>query len=182
MASNGLILVSPEPRHRRCSRDAKALLTIATRRLWSQSPCACRRPIRYSAKRAANIAHVSPHPSPAWQSVRTRQRGSQIDPIYIQGRSWRVPQQHRPQLGAGRSGAVRTPRGRLARSATDDHIKAHRRCSILLTVINSRLRMFKRNGPGSGLNSSWGRRVFGKTIQIPLITYADCFISALGPL
>jgi hypothetical protein len=89
-----VILVSPEPRHRRCSRYAKALLTIAMLRLWSQSPCACRRPIRDSAKRAANVAHVSTHPSPAWQSVRTRQQGSQIDPISIQGRSWRVPQQN----------------------------------------------------------------------------------------
>ena len=66
------------------------------RRLLSKSPSACRRPIRDSAKRAADIAHVSPHPSPAWQSVRTRQRGSQIDPIYIQGRLLRVPQQGAP--------------------------------------------------------------------------------------
>jgi hypothetical protein len=93
------------------------------RRLWSQSPCACRQPIRDSAKRAANIAHVSPHPSPAWQSVRTRQRGSQIDPIYIQGRLWRVPQQSGPQFGVGRPWAIRTSRGRLARSATADHIR-----------------------------------------------------------
>jgi len=72
----------------RCSRYAK---TIAMRRLLSQSPCACRQPIRDSATRAEDRVRVSRHPSPLWRSIHTRQRESQIDPIYNQGRSWHVP-------------------------------------------------------------------------------------------
>ena len=130
MQVKALILVSPK-RHRRCSRDAKALLTIAMRWLWSQSPCACRQSIRDSAKRAANIARVSPHPSPAWLSVRNRQRGSQIDQIYVQNRSWRVPRQNRPQFGWVRRNVARAAR---AFGHSQSH-QTHRRCSILLTVL-----------------------------------------------
>jgi hypothetical protein len=115
------------------------LLIIAMRRLWSQSPCAYRRAVRDSAKRAANLAHVSPHPSPAWQSVRTRQRGSQIDPIYIQGRSFACPPTQRaPRSPSAELGPVRTSRGRLATLGYSQSHQAHRRCSILNTVLISR--------------------------------------------
>jgi hypothetical protein len=94
------------------------------RRLSSKSPSACRRPIRDSAKRAANIAPFRPIRRQLGNQFALGSEGlKSIQSTFKVGHCASPPTKRGPQFGAARPGAVRTSRGRLARSATADHNK-----------------------------------------------------------